>query len=71
MGALQVLLPHLLDPRSTSLGKMVRDLEPGFMYRNGECFVIRHGYKLALPVSSRFNLTKPSRRGPISVPHNN
>ena len=43
-------LPHLLDPRSTSLGKMARDLESGFMYRNGECYLIRHGYKLALPV---------------------
>ena len=27
--------------------------------RNGECFVIRHGYKLALPASSKFTLTKP------------
>ena len=28
------------------------------------CFVIRHGYKLALPASSKFNLTVPAR--PIS-----
>ena len=59
------------DPRSTSLGEMVWDLEPRFMYRNGKCYVIRHGYKLALPVSSKFNLTKPSRRGSISAPRDN
>jgi len=28
---------------------------------NGECFVIRHRYKLALPASSKFNLTEPTR----------
>ena len=29
--------------------------------RNGECFVIRHGYKLALPASSKFTLTVPTK----------
>jgi len=31
----------------------------GLKQLNGECFVIRHGYKLALPASSKFNLTEP------------
>jgi hypothetical protein len=29
------------------------------MYRNRECFVIGRGYNVALPASSKFNLTKP------------
>ena len=29
-------------------------------YLNGECFVIRRRYKLALPASSKFTLTKPT-----------
>ena len=36
-------------------------------WRNGECFVIRRGYKVALPASSKFTLTTAFERQ-LSLP---
>ena len=48
-----------LGSRSTGLGKMVQEPRARFQVANGECFVIRRGYKVALPASSKFTLTVP------------
>ena len=35
---------------------------------NGECLVIQGRYKLALPASSKFDLTEPCKHWPEAVP---
>jgi len=48
--------------RSTGLAKWFKNPGPGFMYLNGECFVICGFYKYTLLASTEFNLTVPARR---------
>ena len=57
-----------LDPQSTDLSKMVQEPRARFhVARWGGAFVIRHGYKLALPASSKFTLTKPSTHDSANI----
>ena len=46
-----------LDPRAQAI--WLGNPGPGFMYLNGECFVIRQAYETTLLASTEFNLTVP------------
>ena len=50
------LEPWFLVPSPSAYTRWFSDPGPGLMYQNGECFVIRGSYKLALPASSKLNL---------------
>jgi len=49
--------PWLLVPGQWALARWCSNSGPGFMKQNWRCFVIRRRYKVALPLSSDFNLT--------------
>ena len=54
-----LLLHRLLVPDPRAWARRCRNPEPGFMYLNGECFVIRRGCETTLHSSSSLCLTAP------------
>ena len=51
-----------LGPRSVGLGKVVQEPRARFHVAKWGGFVIKTGYKVALPTLSKFNLTEPAKK---------
>ena len=54
--------PVVLGFRPTDLGKMVQEPRARFHVAKWGGFVIKTGYKVALPTLSKFNLTEPAKK---------
>jgi hypothetical protein len=54
--------PVVLGSRPTDLGKMVQEPRARFHVAKWGGFVIKTGYKVALPTLSKFNLTEPAKK---------